>query len=273
MEEEKKECSDTPSIHEEDQGYEWNTHHENLLKSWSEISKHYSVLHEHSGKFYSKIHTVLGLPSKIIFGVLSSIEFSQLSNDGDSNQWAKYVVGFMSLVGLCISLAQEFLAYESLSFKHFKMVSLYEKLYIDIQIELSYPVEKRINIKAFLRNIKNRLMDHKSISPSIPDHIVNKYIQNHEKDINLSHLKYTKLLIIPATSEPITSNPIIPEPIITTQQPPPQPSSTDSPILSDIQDEFTKEMLKKLEMHKETVKNYQLEQIQLFNNETQLNPV
>jgi hypothetical protein len=170
----------------EDLTYTWNDSHEKLLKTWGERSHYYSIMHERAGKYYSKWHKWLGLPCKLVLGIVSSVEFAQLSNNPDNGSWSFFFVGFLSLLGLGIELSQEFFDYESRSTKHFLASVVYDKLNMDISVELSYPRNQRIGVKNFLKSVRKVLSDTKNTSPEIPNHILDKYIKEVETAITLS---------------------------------------------------------------------------------------
>jgi len=251
------------SVHEHDLGFEWNNQHENLLKLWGERSQYYSVMHDRAGKYYSKWNKYLRIPCKIILALVGSIQFAQLSNL-DNVQWSSYLSGFLAIVGFMIEMGHEFLGFDIVAAKHFSASMIYDKLYMDVSIELSHPAPKRSNVRAFVRRIRQILANTKGASPDIPIHILDKYMT----EIN------NKLLLPNPIEIYIDTKPVLKNIVVTTDKiqkdPPPQhePDTihkdqssqevTDNQPISDIQDEFAAEMEKRLQSKKDKIEEYQM---------------
>lgn len=279
-----RQISKTPSLHDHDEGHEWNEVHEKLLKGWGERSQYYSIMHDRAGKHYEKLNKWMGLPCKILLSVISSVEFAQLSQaQQESNtQWSSYLVGFIAIVGLIIELSQDFLAFESKSTKHFLSAISYDKLYMEVASELSHPRNRRINVKSYLRSVKRSLCDIKDTSPDIPIKILDKYLKEVDQTI---------LLPVPITvnetnaqdaPNKLVSSPSSPS--LNKQQQPqqtqPQPSSVDNVnggnvhinisnptqdqvendhvVPNDLQDEFEQEMERQFQARKSKFETHQL---------------
>lgn len=272
------------SVHEHDIGFEWNTYHENLLKLWGERSQYYSVMHDRAGKYYSKWNKYLRIPCKVILALVGSIQFAQLSNL-DNVQWSSYLSGFLAIVGFMIEMGHEFLGFDIVAAKHFSASMIYDKLYMDVSIELSHPAPKRSNVRAFVRRIRQILANTKGASPDIPIHILDKYMTEinnklllpnpieiyidtkpptlnsniHDKCLSISvdnnlHKDMTtqsNLNVNVDTNEDRT------QPNMTTIKQSASSITDDQPI-SDIQDEFAAEMEKRLQSKKDKIEEYQM---------------
>ena len=165
------------SIHEKDVGAEWNDNHEELARTWSQRSKDYSLLHDQAGKYYKTLDKMIGLPAKLIFLFVSSAQFGQLS-DTQSSTAITYIVLILGIIGFLVDMGQDWLDFGGISTKHFLASSVYDKLNMDILVELANPKNKRTNVRAFLRNARGILSDTKSTAPDIPDYVLEKYVNN-----------------------------------------------------------------------------------------------
>lgn len=184
----RREISHTPSVHEDDVGYEWNSNHETLFKQWAERSQYYSIMHDRSGKHYGKLHKWMGIPSKILLTMIGSIQFSQLS-DMSNVQWSLYLTGFLSMIALMISMARDFYNFESLSHQHLASAAVYDRMYMNIASQLVYTRGMRTNVRSYMRSVRSKLADVKQTSPPIPSHILNEYVTE------LDHMCLRKICI------------------------------------------------------------------------------
>lgn len=172
--------SHTPSVHQQDVGYEWNDDHETLLKKWKDRSDHYIHLHSLAGKQFSKFHSWLGLPTKVLLSLIASIEFSQLSNESNSG-WTFYFNGVVALTALALEAAQDYLGLAPRASKHYSASNIYEKLAMSIEMEMCNPREKRVNVRAFLRRAKATLQNLKETAPDVPERILEAYLKELEQ--------------------------------------------------------------------------------------------
>ena len=108
--------SRTPSVHQQDLGFEWNEKHEELVKKWQERSTHYTKLHNMAGKHYSTLNSWLGIPTKVCLSLIASIEFSQLTNV-ESAGWSFYFNGVIALLTLALETVQDYLGFSPRSAK------------------------------------------------------------------------------------------------------------------------------------------------------------
>jgi hypothetical protein len=249
-EEKQRKHNDSPSVHAEDIGFEWNTFHENLLKKWQERCEHYSKLHNLSGKYYDKLNTIISLPTKLLLTLIATIEFSQLSQVDSQSTWSFYFNGFIAILTLLIQQARDYLGWNARVTKHFNVANAYEKIGTNIEVELCNPVDKRINVRAFMRYCKNMLQNLKETSPSIPDKILDIYLNNIDDKKNAQKIDmYVKKLENNNTPQQPTENNIAI-----------QIESNDDDT-NYIQNEFISEMQKKLDEKREKLENFQLQRM------------
>lgn len=238
--------SRTPSIHQQDVGFEWNDSHETLLKKWQERSENYGQLHDLAGKQFSRWNSWLGLPTKLLLVLIATIEFSQLSTINNSD-WSFYFNGFVALLSLLFETAQDYLGWTVRSTKHFSAAAIYDKLAMNIETELCHPRDKRTNVRAFLRYSKNTLQNLKETAPDIPSAVLTLYVTKVQQEDEKAKIKE----ILPPV---VITVPTVPPTV-------PDESMEDNPD-TDLQDEFANEMQRKLEAKKERIEQYQ---VQRFN--------
>lgn len=252
--------SRTPSVHEQDLGFEWNDQHEELVKKWQERSEHYSKLHNMAGKQFSTLNSWLGLPTKLCLSLIASIEFSQLTNV-ESAGWSFYFNGVVALLTLALETAQDYLGFAPRAAKHYSAANIYEKLAMNIEMELCNPREKRVNVRAFMRRAKQTLQDVKETAPDIPTRILDGYLKDMETQPPAS-FKVTQMVRTSDQPPPVQNvvpslDPQVQEVKINMNGIDPQPGPTD--IENDLQDEFALEMQRKLQLKKEKIEQYQLQ--------------
>lgn len=263
------------SVHEHDIGFEWNNQHENLLKLWGERSQYYSVMHDRAGKYYAKWNKWLRIPCKIILALVGSIQFAQLSNL-DNVQWSSYLSGFLAIVGFMIEMGHEFLAFDITAAKHFSASMIYDKLYMDVSIELSHPASKRSNVRAFVRRIRQILSNTKGASPDIPIHILDKYMTEinnklllpnpieifHDKNVDIKtvqNIPLTDIRVDVVNKDlPKIEETLKVEEILSSTNNNNNNNDDDDQPISDIQDEFAAEMEKRLQSKKDKIEEYQI---------------
>lgn len=277
-----------PTVRQEDLGFEWNDQHEDLLKKWQERSRHYGKLHNLSGKFFKKFHRWLGLPTKLFLSLIAAVEFSQLTNIGQTD-WSFYFNGFVALVALLMETAHEYLGWGPRSQKHFGSSTTYESLAMDIETELCHPREKRTNVRAFLRHAKSTLQGLSEATPDVPTFVLNHYVQNtvnsEERSLGLWDLLPVPWVRHPAVAKaqaateraPVDSTPpgptsLSPTPVqhptpVSPPPPPPLAPSRTPPTLptlptDDLQDEFASELQRKLQAQRDRVYEFQVQRWQ-----------
>jgi hypothetical protein len=253
--------SRTPSVHQQDLGFEWNEKHEELVKKWQERSTHYTKLHNMAGKHYSTLNSWLGIPTKVCLSLIASIEFSQLTNV-ESAGWSFYFNGVIALLTLALETVQDYLGFSPRSAKHYSAANIYEKLSMNIEMELCNPREKRVNVRAFMRHAKETLQGVKETAPDIPTSILDGYL----KDMEQQHPESFKINQMVRNIEPTSlgsikpNNSSVPEVGIgvngsDTHEDPKDLTDPET----DLQDEFDLEMQRKLQLKKEKIEQYQLQ--------------
>lgn len=173
--------SRTPSIHRDDEKYMWNQTHEQTAVNWSEMVQYYSVMHRKAGEYYDTLHQRFGLPIIVLSGVVGTVEFASLAQDGCDRTWVNIFAGFLSLLGVIFGVMYNQLKYDERSLRHTRASNEYESLHYFILEQLSYYRTDRLNVRAFFRSVRERLKILKKIAPDVPFTIRDKYIRDLDK--------------------------------------------------------------------------------------------
>ena len=168
--------SHTPSIHEHDVGFVWNNDHEKLIKEYATQATNYAILHDRTAKYYNTLNKYMAIPSKIISGAVSFIQFAQLTDTSNAT-WNFYLSGFLSMVALFFQVLVDYIDYQTLSNKHSMSSIIYDNLSMDIAMELTHPKEQRANVRSFFRKVKQTLTDTKKITPDIPNSVLDSFVK------------------------------------------------------------------------------------------------
>lgn len=273
--------SHTPSIHEHDSGFVWNHDHEELIKKFGEQAHNYSILHDRTAKYYDTLYKYMFIPSNVFMGVIGFIQFAQLSDTSSCTTWNYYLSGFLSALAVFLQILMYFLDFQTTVAKHNSVAVVYENLWMDISMELVHPKEKRTNVRAFFRKVRQTLIDTKKTSPDIPNAVLDKFVNS----INKTEEDGSAILPIHVHANTFTTNTngstITSSTNELKQTPPPdtvttinndhnndhnnqlnldpqtQPQENDE-CFSNIQDEFTKRMEEKIRLQKQKKLEYEL---------------
>jgi len=262
--------SRSPSLHKDDEKYEWNALQEENAINWANTAQCYGVIHNRSGKYYMKMHKYLGIPAIVLAGIVGTAEFASLAGDECNRTWLNVFGGVLSLLAVAFGLAYNQLEFDKRAFKHFHVSHEYEALYYFMVDSVAYDREHRLNVRAFFRNTRERLKSLKDISPDPPDHILDKYIQDLDKVLVPFQIKVQNSeVVIPIDC---TNNNLdrsqnvqalhLSDNHISENNPdePLEPSLPEEE--TDLQDEFAAAMQKKMEERKEKIEQFQLSRLE-----------
>jgi hypothetical protein len=175
----------SPSNKEEHINLLWDTHSENILKNWGEISEVYSYLHKASHLKFRKYNLAFVVPQIILSTLTGFCSLSLSSFNLNESQKNISQVSINILVGVLGTLLS-ILKYTQLSEQHLQACQSFEKLHLDIQVELGLPKMNRKPIEPFLRMCKQRFEALVEGSPIVQKDVINKF---HSKaSINVNNL-------------------------------------------------------------------------------------
>ena len=141
----------------------WHHQHEVILKEWAEISSSYRWLHYNSYRNNKNKHILFTLPVIIISTLTGTANFAQKSIPDNFATYFPIIIGSLNLIAAIISTCAQFLRIAELSEKHRASYLAFGKLYRNIKVELSLPVQCRNNNGIdFIKSCKSefdRLLD------------------------------------------------------------------------------------------------------------------
>ena len=151
---------------------EWQPQIESLIKGLGEKAHSLSLLHKSSEKRYSYLNNYLALPSIVLSSVASVVSVGFGSDQGIS-----YVSGGISILVSVLSTLNSYFSYAKRAEAHRITSISYSKLYLQINIELSLPRKKRINVKDFIKIVSESVVRLNEIQPQIADTAIKEYVQ------------------------------------------------------------------------------------------------
>jgi hypothetical protein len=140
---------------------------EALIKGIGEKALALSWLHTRSEKRYSYLNNYLAIPAI----VLSTITGAGSIGFGDIKD-VSYIMGGVSIVVSIISTLNSYFSFAKRSEAHRITSVSYNKLYLQISIELSLPRKKRLNVKEFMKSVSEQIVRLNEIQPPIPDIVI-----------------------------------------------------------------------------------------------------
>jgi len=140
---------------------------ESLIKGIGEKALALSWLHTRSGKRYSYLNNYLAIPAIILSTVTGagSIGFGGIVE-------ASYIFGGVSILVSVISTLNSYFDFAKRGEAHRITSVNYNKLYLQISIELSLPRLKRINVKDFMKNVAEQIVRLNEVQPTVPDVVI-----------------------------------------------------------------------------------------------------
>jgi hypothetical protein len=128
-----------------------------------------------------------------------------------SNPDISYIMGGISILVSIISTLNSYFTFAKRSEAHRITSVSYNKLYLQISIELSLPRKKRLNVKEFMKSVSEQIVRLNEIQPSIPDVVI--------KDFKKTFKKYYDTDIsLPETVNGLVSIKICDDIILTTEK-------------------------------------------------------
>ena len=143
---------------------------EKLIKGIGEKALALSWLHTRSEKRYSYLNNYLGIPSIILSTIAGagSISFGSIPE-------VSYFMGGISITVSVLATLNSYFSFAKRSESH-KLTSVsYNKLYLQISIELALPRKKRLNVKDFMKSVSEQIVRLNEIQPAVPDIVIQDF--------------------------------------------------------------------------------------------------
>lgn len=143
---------------------------ESLIKGIGEKALALSWLHTRSEKRYSYLNNYLAIPAIILSTITGagSIGFGSIPD-------VSFIMGGISILVSIITTLNSYFSFAKRSEAHRITSVSYNKLYLQISIELSLPRKKRMNVKALLKNVSEQIVRLNEIQPPVPDVVITDF--------------------------------------------------------------------------------------------------
>jgi hypothetical protein len=143
---------------------------EDLIKGIGEKALSLSWLHTRSEKRYSYLNNFLAIPAIILSTITGagSIGFGSMPE-------VSYIMGGISIIVSIISTLNSYFSFAKRSEAHRITSVSYNKLYLQVSIELSLPRKKRLNVKEFMKSVSEQIVRLNEIQPAVPDVVITDF--------------------------------------------------------------------------------------------------
>ncbi len=162
----------------------WTTIHEKLLLKWRTNAIGLEWQHRQASEFYEYSNYVLGSIAIVLTMITSASFFIDLSNDASCSNdiYKKIAFGSILTIASILTAINTFFKYNELSEKHKNCSDRWRTYINNIDTELSFSKEERINGKVFIKQMQKRYNELIEICPNIPKYIQKKYDKNNMKN-------------------------------------------------------------------------------------------
>jgi hypothetical protein len=164
---------------EQVQRIEYNPAIEALIKSLGEKALSLSWLHSRSEKRYSYLNNYLAIPSIVLSTVTAT-----LGGTFAGDKTISYVTSIISIIVSIFTTLNSFFVFAKRAEAHRITSISYSKLYLQINIELSLPRQKRTNVKDFLKSVSEQIQRLNEIQPLVPDIVIKAYNEKFKDEPN-----------------------------------------------------------------------------------------
>lgn len=165
---------------------EWDDFNEDLLKKYGENALIYSVLYSESYEYYEKLLISLSLPVIILSGLSSLLSFlSEKLNPYFSYYFI--IPGIVSFISASISSIIQFLKISNKQTNARISYLLFNKIYRNVEIQLSLPRNNRTPFNLVIKNIKESFNSAKEQAEDLPDLIIERFKTKYKTQKNIRY--------------------------------------------------------------------------------------
>ena len=184
----------------------WNPAIESLIKSLGEKALSLSWLHNRSEKHYNNYNNILAIPAIVLSSVTATI-----GGTFAGDRTFSYVTTIISTIVAVITTLNSYFVFAKRAESHRITAISYSKLYLQINIELSLPRLKRMNVKEFLKVVSEQVQRLNEIQPQVADKIISDYNKKFKDEPpTISRPEITNGLVdIKIYEEPIIEIPVV----------------------------------------------------------------
>lgn len=158
---------------------EWNKRQDDRLNKFEKLIRIEMELNKRASNFYDGRSQILNFPSIILGSVVTSSIFI----DPGDKDYMRYVNGALTLITTILASLKVFLKYENKMNIHKNAELAYTKLVLDIENQKDLEYKDREGVVEFMKNIKDRYINLKESSSTIPAHIEKQLNEGMDKFI------------------------------------------------------------------------------------------
>jgi hypothetical protein len=155
---------------------EWTESTENLLISWADIASCYSWIYDQSYRKYSRINYQFTIPIIVLSTItgtvgvgINAIFPSEYVAEG------QLALGAVNIFIGILGTLQNFFRYAQLSESHLSAHNVWSKLHREIKTELSIERKYRMDVKDFVRSVRQEYERLLTARPVIPNQVVSDF--------------------------------------------------------------------------------------------------
>jgi len=155
----------------------WTTHHEKLLLKWRTEAIGFEWKHKRTAELYENLNYVFGFISILLTIITGASFFVDLNNDAScsGDLYKKVGFGVVMIIATITTSINTLFKYNEWSEKHKNCADKWRNYVNNIDTELSFSKEERINGKIFMKQMQKRYNELTEICPNIPKFIQKKY--------------------------------------------------------------------------------------------------
>lgn len=161
---------------------DWNTSTEELLISWADIAKCYTIIYENSYRKYNNINYRFTIPIIIMSTIAGTLSMSITALvDQEYEKSMQMVLGGVNIFTGILGTLQNFFRYAQESESHLTATNDWSKLYRYIKIELSIERKNRRPANEFVRYARQEYERLLSNKPVIPKDVIDDFKKKYSK--------------------------------------------------------------------------------------------
>jgi hypothetical protein len=161
---------------------DWNTYTEELLISWADIAKCYTIIYENSYRKYNNINYRFTIPIVIMSTIAGTLSMSiSAIVEKEYEKSMQMILGGVNIFTGILGTLQNFFRYAQESESHLSATNDWSKLYRYIKIELSIERKSRRPANEFVRYARQEYERLLSNKPVIPKDVIDDFKKKYSK--------------------------------------------------------------------------------------------
>jgi len=154
---------------------EWCEGFERVLQKEAEQSESFFWLHNESSKKAGKNNDIIQIPCIILQTVTGFLSAS-------GSLLPPIALGAVSVFTGILSTVLSYYKFSAKAEGHRVVAQLYLKIYKNLEVELSLPIEQRTNPGKLLTDVRETLARISEVAPEVPDDVIRLYKKNFKEN-------------------------------------------------------------------------------------------